>query len=126
MSEWFPHWADGASAQLRGGLAGEDDLAGGFPVEHRPEPLRGFGKCKFRADLWPDAGQVEVGEQVGELVTGAHGGAGDAQLEEEDALQLRVRVRAAGRAGDHDDPARLERFDRMRPGRLADRLEHGV
>src|SRR4051812_23036699 len=76
-------------AQNRGRTsAGEDDLAGGLAGLHRAEGVLGLLHRHLGADLGLDAGLLAEGEEVGELVLGAHGGADDLHLEEEDPLQL--------------------------------------
>ena len=68
----------------------------------------------------------DEGQQVRELAAGAHRRADHPQLQEEQSLQVGPGVRAAGRTGDDDRAARLERPHRVGPGRLADGLEHRV
>src|SRR3954453_10853978 len=82
--------------------SGEHDLARGVPVQHRPETLFCLLHGQFQADLRADPGIGHESEQIGQLVAGPHGGSDDAELQEEQALEVGTGVRAAGRAGDHD------------------------
>ena len=67
----------------------------------------------------------EVDEAL-ELVARPHGRADDAELQEEDAREVRRRVGAAGRPGDHDRAAGAQGPQRVRPRRLAHGLDDGV
>ena len=57
---------------------------------------------------------------------GAHGRADDAQLQEEQPVEVGAGVGAGGGARDDEGAARAQRAHRVRPGGLADRLEHRV
>src|SRR5262245_31601488 len=117
LATWSRRDSNGATCGAFGGSgavwcrewssAGEDDLAGGLAFQHRAHALLGALQRQLRADLGAYVVERAEAQQVGELVAGAHGGADNAQLEEEQPLQFGVRVGAAGRARDHDDSARL-------------------
>src|SRR5580693_9965476 len=107
-------------------LGDEDYFAGVGAVDHGGEA---GGRVCQREDLVDEgagAGLLAEAQEPAELVAGAHGGADDRELGEEDPGELRGRDVAAGGAGDDDAAAGLERADRVGPGRLADGLHHDV
>src|ERR1700678_22758 len=107
-------------------LRREDDFAGVGAVDHG-----GGAGCRVRqredlVDEGAGAGLLAEAQEPAELVAGAHSGADDRQLGEEDPGELGGPDVAAGGAGDDDPAAGLERADRVRPGGLADGLHHDV
>ncbi len=90
------------------------------------EAVAGLGQGHDRVDHRAHAGRLAQLQQPAELGPGAHRRADDPQLQEEHPVELGRRVEPARRAAHDDRPARAQRLERVRPGRLAHGLHHGV
>ena len=80
------------------------------PPARRSNDARGVGQRANVLDHGPERGALDEGEEVDELVVGAHRGTSDRELQEEHPVEVGGRVRAAGgSAHDHPPPGRSAR-----------------
>ena len=113
----------------------DQDPSSGHDQHDLPELLSGLEPLVGGGDLGERVGPVDVHARAAradevvraeEVLARAHRRAQHVQLLPPEAMELRGRVRPAGRAADDDPPCRPHGSERARPRRLADRLDDDV